>query len=394
MEHNAQRLAWSVLIAAFAVFCALVILIPRGIDLYLSTAMTSRPVRLDVIRGTVLWMPAGGQQEVNATDRQAVGEGEIVRTAPDSQALLSFFDGSNVELWPNTTIRIVQSQSSTYGQASTLVTLDQEAGHSRYQIAIPITQRRRFEVVTPQASTLLREGSYRIEEGNVDTAVTVTAGSATVSNDHDAVEVLKGESTQVSDGIGPSEPQSSTHNLLANGDFTQDLDNWQPGSREPNDVQPGTIIPRQQDNRTYVEIVREDGAQAAETFLHHTLSADVSDNSVLKLNFELRLDHQRLSDAGALRTEFPLIVRVRYRDSSGNEATWTKGYAIAASGDANPPSSPSFRSVQPDLWVDESVDLFDPQLVSPRPSAILWVEFAANGQGYTSDIANVQLLAD
>jgi len=111
VEHNAQRLAWSILIAAFAVFCALVILIPRGIDLYLTNAMTSRPVRLDVIRGTVLWMPTGGQQEVNATNRQSVGEGEIIRTAPDSQALLSFFDGSNVELWPNTTIRIVQSQS-------------------------------------------------------------------------------------------------------------------------------------------------------------------------------------------------------------------------------------------------------------------------------------------
>lgn len=394
MEHNAERLAWSVLIAAFAVFCALLILIPRGVDLYLSTAMSSRPVQLDVIRGTVLWLPAGGHQEVNATDRQSVGEGEVIRTAPDSEALLSFFDGSNVELWPNTTIRIVRSQSSTYRDSASAVTLDQETGHTRFQIAIPVTQSRRFEVITPQASTLLREGSYRIEEANDTTTVTVTNGSATVSNVQDAVEVLKGEWTHVADGDVPTQPTPSIHNLITNGDFSQDLVGWQPGNREANDAQPGEIIPRQQDNRTYVEIVREDGAQAAETFLHRSLGFDVSDNNTLKLNFQLRLDHQRLSEAGALRTEFPLMVRVRYRDSAGNEATWTKGYAIATTPDANPPSTPTFRSVPQDLWVDESIDLFDASMVSPRPAAILWVEFAANGQGYTSDIANVQLLAD
>lgn len=394
MERNAEQLAWSVLIAAFAIFCALLVSIPKGIDTYLGSAMAAQPVRLDLIRGTVLWLPSGGRQEVNATNRQSVGEGEQVRTTPDTEGLLSFFDGSNVRLWPNTSIEILRSQSSAFREENTELALRQSRGHARYEVAIPATATRRFEVETPHATILLREGSYKVEVGDEGTIVTVTAGSATVSAQHQAVEALRGEWTRVLPDSTPAPPTSNIHNLLENGDFADGLAGWQPGTREADDAQPGQALPRQQDSRTYVEFYRADGARPSETFLHRSIGEDVADYGVLKLNFQIRLVHQRLSDAGALRVEFPLLIRVRYRDSSGNESTWMRGYALAAPSNTRPQFSPNFREVQPDLWVDESIDLLDPRLVSPRPAEILWIEFAANGQGYSSDVANAQLLVD
>ena len=391
MERNADQLAWSVLIAAFAVFCLILAAVPVGINWYLDHAMTTSPVKLDVVKGTALWLPADGRQEVNAASRSTLGEGEQIRTAANSEAVLSFFDGSNVHLWPNTTIRIVRAQTSAYRQDATDVVIAQDDGHARYEVAIPATQSRHFEVDTPQNNTLLREGSYKVEVGDGATTVSVTTGSATVSGHGDAVEVLKGEWTKVPIGGAPGQPETDVHDLLTNGDFSQDLIDWQPGNRDQVDGPAGQALIQEQDNRRFVELVRETDQHHAETFVHKTVGLDVSDDGVLKFNFQLRIRDQALSPGASPGSEFPLQVRVHYRDSSGSEYTWTRGYVLQG---ADGPSLPGAVPVERDFWKDESVDLLDPGQVSPPPATIMWIEFAASGLGFQSDVAHVQLLAD
>lgn len=391
MERNTEQLAWAVLISAFAVFCLLLVAIPNGINWYFAVAMSDRPVRLDVIKGTTLLLPAGGRQEVNAATRSTLLGGEQIRTAPDSEALLSFFDGSNVTLWPNTTIRILTTKSSTFRPGDTEYIISQDVGHARYEVAIPGTTARRFEVQTPQANALLREGSYRLTVASDKSDVVVSAGSATVSGQEGAVEVLHGEWTHVLAASQPTRPTNAVRNVLTNGDFSQSLGGWQPGQRDVVDGLPGNVVIRDQDNRTFVEFARDHAPRHAETFIHKSVSVDVTDSDALKFAFQVRILNQDLSTDAPIGSESPLVVRVHYRDTSGSETTWSrlfylKGVDLPVIRDAHP--------IPADLWSDETVDLFDPSQVSPRPAEILWVEFAASGRGYQSDVANVQLLTD
>src|SRR5581483_6298812 len=197
VERDAERLAWTVLGVAFVVLCLFVVSVPQAVRWYLAHAMSERPIRLEVNKGTAFWLPSGGRQEVNAANDALVSVGGQVRTAADSRAFLSLFDGSNVQLWPQTTLRVVSSQSTTYSSNDTDVVLAQDLGHARYNVALPETAARHFEVRTPQADVLFREGSYRVEVDDGSTVVTVSDGSATVSARDHAVEALRGESVKV-----------------------------------------------------------------------------------------------------------------------------------------------------------------------------------------------------
>jgi hypothetical protein len=391
VERNVERLAWTVLIAAFAALWMIAIAAYTGINWYLARAMADRPVKLEILKGTTLWLPSGGRQEVNAGSHLSVAGGEQIRTAEDSEALLSFYDGSNVRLWPNTTIRIIAAKSSAFRSTASEFILTQDTGHARYEVAIPATASRHFEVKTPQADALLRDGSYRVEVAPDSTIVSASSGSATVSDGQRAIEILKGEWTTVATGAPPTPPESDVHNLVENGDFTNNLTGWRIGNRDLADAAAGTVTIRKEFNRTFAEFSRDKSPKRAETFLHSSVNLDVTDFGMLKIRFQLRIEEQDPPGDSGFGEQVPLVARVHYRDSSGSEATWSQGFYAATDGIG------TIRNAQPvtrSFWTDVSFDLFDPSVSSPRPAEILWVEFAATGAGFRSDVGNVQVLVD
>ena len=391
MERKVERLAWSVLIAAFVALWAIIAALVFGVNWYLASAMADRPVKVEILKGTALWLPSGGRQEVDAGTHLSLAGGEQIRTAEDSEALLSFYDGSNVRLWPNTTIRIIAAKSSAYRSSASEFVLTQDTGHARYEVAIPATVSRQFEVVTPQADALLRDGSYRVEVLPDSTVVTASSGSATVSGGQRAIEILKGEWTTVAGGAAPTAPESDIHNLVENGDFSNSLTGWRSGNRDLADASAGTVSVREESNRTFAEFFREKSPRPSETFLHSSVNQDVTDFGTLNLRFQLRIEDQDPPGDAGFGTQFPLVARVHYRDSSGSEATWSQGFYLATD------STGTIRNAQPvtrSFWTDVSFDLFDPSVSSPRPSEILWIEFAATGGDFRSDVGNVQVLVD
>lgn len=365
--------------------------VPQVVHWYLDHAMSSRPVRLELIKGTTLWLPSGSRQEVNAANGAMISSGSQIRTVANSEAFLSLLDGSNVRLWPDTTLSIVKSATTTYNTANSEIVLDQENGHARYEVALPATESRQFELHTPQADVLLRQGSYKVQIENGETIVTVSAGSATVSAHDHAVEALRGEWVKVPNGGEPTKPESSIHNLIPNGDFSEGWKDWQPGNRQVEDGIPGSATIAEASNRSFVEFLRTGSDKHAETYIHTTLNQDVTDEQTLKLTFQIRIQQQTLSGGGILGSEYPLIARVHYRDSAGNEEDWMRGFYIQNTDDH---PTPNAEKVIANQWTDESFNLFDSQVISPRPAQILWIEIAASGHGYQSDVARIQLLAD
>jgi hypothetical protein len=390
-----ERQAWQVVLASFATFCLLLVGTPVGIGFYRDSALSARSARLDIIRGTVLYLANGSRQEINATDQLELREGDQIRLMNDSLALVFLHDGSNVQLFPESTLLIEQSKSSAFNSNRSETVLVQRGGRSRIEVAPTSTESRRFEVHGPGATAQLREGSYAIQvtgaNGDATLDLSVRRGSASVTAEERTIEVLPGERTAARVGEPPGAPQPALRDFVANGSFAGALDSWQTGNRAVEDGNPGDVSLVTQDGRNIVRFQRRDSSNHAETYIHQTLDRDVTDLQRLAFGLQLKIVQQSLSGGGWIGSEYPVTVRLRYRDVGGSETTWVQGFFVQ---NAEGRPTTNGQLVPKDIWVSFSADLFDPNRVYPRPAQLLWIEIEASGWQYESMVTGVQLLGE
>lgn len=385
------RLAWLVLWAAALTFCLMVVGLILGVRWYRDQALTARVATVDIIGGTVLFQAEETTRETVATNRMRLQDGDRLRTASDGQALISLPDGSNVRLWPDTAVEVKQLRTSTFSSQRTLTLLSQLGGHTRAEVAVPSTQERRFEIQTPHGRILLREGSYRIEITPSGSDVSVRTGSASVTARDQTVEVLRGERTIVAPGGRPTAPITAARDLIRNGDFGRGFEGWRPGSRNEEDSIPGQVSLTMQDGRAAVAMRRQGSQKHGETFVQQTVNRDVTDEVSLRLSMDVKVVDQTLSGGGWRGSEYPLLVRLRYRDAYGSEATLVRGFYVT-----NPDGHPTTNGtpLPANQWTPMEVDLFDERQVSPRPAYLLWLEVEGAGWDFESYVTGVRLVAD
>lgn len=384
-----ERLAWTVLWLAFATFCVVAIGLIVGVSWYRDQSLSARVATVDVLAGTLLHQTQAAVRESVWVDGTPLQEGDRIRTA-DGRAFVALPDGSNVTLWPETTIEIEQLRTSSFNDNRTVIVLTQTSGHARYEVAVPSTLERRFEVQTPQALGLLREGSYRVELGSYGTDLSVRSGSASVSSGGQTIEVIRGERAVAGPRGGPA-LGSSTRNLIVNGDFSRGFDGWHHGSRNEEDGVSGQVHLTQQDGRFVVRMRRQGSEKHGETFLHQSINRDVTDEVSLKLHVDVKVVEQTLSGGGWRGSEYPVLVRLRYRDAYGSEATVARGFYVS-----NPDGHPTTNGTKlpANQWLPMTLDLFDERQVLPRPAYLMWIEVEASGWDYESFVTGVQLLAE
>jgi hypothetical protein len=390
-----QRLAWTILIACTVLFWGLIAGLSQGARWYREQATTPRYATLEIYgNGTVLYQSEEAVREAPATNPQRLQDGDRIRTTADGKALISLPDGSNLQLWPYTEVQVRQLRSSTYTSGQTVMLLALSAGHLRAEIAAPSTLERRFEIQTPQGRAVLREGSYRLEVGAQGSELAVRTGSASVTAHDQTVEVIRGERTLVGPGGRPSSPIPAVRNLVANGDFTRGFDRWQQGSRREEDGVSGRVLLEQDPGaagRYYVRMRRQGSQKHGETFVQQQINRDVTDELSLKLAMDIKVTSHTLSGGGVLGSEYPLLVRLRYRDAYGSEAEVVRGFYLS-----NPEGRPTTNGMQvpADQWLPVTIDLFDEKRVSPRPAQLLWLEIESSGWEYEASVTGIQLLAE
>jgi hypothetical protein len=392
LMRRRQRVAWTILVVASALFCAALVGVIFGARWYREQAMSPRFATLEIIgNGTVLYQSEEAVREAAATDRQRLQDGDRIRTTADGQALISLSDGSNVRLWPYTEVQVRQLRSSTFTSNHAVSLLNLNAGHLRAEVAPPSALERRFEIQTPQGRATLREGSYRVEVGAQGTELGVRTGSASVSAHEQTIEVIRGERTIVGPGGRPSPPVEAVRNLLLNGDFTRGFERWQQGGRKEEDGVPGRVFLEQADGRNYVRMRRQGSQKHGETFVQQQINRDVTDETSLRLTMDVKVASHTLSGGGVLGSEYPLLVRLKYRDAYGSEAELVRGFYLS-----NPDGRPTTNGVQvqPNQWLPVTFDLFDERRVSPRPAQLLWIEIESAGWEYEASVTGIQLLAE
>ena len=389
-----ERLAWTIILIAFAAFCALAVAVPAGLNWVIQNITYEREAIFEqIIRGTPLVQEGGIGREVSAVKGMLLGESDQLHTPADAQALVSFADGSNVRLWPNTRLGIVRLRQTRFNDHFSQITVRLFEGHTRFEVALPGTELREFTVELPSAGATvrLREGSYSFWIDQQKAEIVVREGSASVVAEEGSVEVLRGERITVAPGQ-PLRSQDAERDLVANGNFaTGDFASWQANNREVEDNVPGSVSLTVEDGRSLARFARYGSIRHGETFLHQQLNHDVTDYQSLRLSMEYKIRHQSLAGGGWLGSEYPLMVRLRYRDSDGNEFGWIRGLYIQ--NERNNPTNNGMPA-KADTWERLVVDLFNPTEVTPRPAELLWIEIAASGWEYESYVTNVQLLAE
>ncbi|MBI5304280.1 MAG: FecR domain-containing protein [Chloroflexi bacterium] len=397
-----DRVAWLVLWGAFAVFLLLCALVPYGGYYYLLHATSPRTANLEVISGTVRVRQPGSAAPLAVTRAQELDEGSTVETDENSRCILTLLDGSTVTLFPGTqlTLREMRVPAFAWGIEPIHLAIDQTRGRVRVGAAHPLlpgeieSRERDFRVFTPQMQAVLIEGSYAVEVTAEGAQVTVSVGSATVFAQERTVTVNRGQRTVARNGEPPLAAMPAAQDIIVNGDFKDPLARGWSVVREAGGdpaTAAGAVSIAQVAERFAIRISRTNSNQtSAITGVVQQINREVSDYRTMRIAVDVRLRYQSLSGGGILSSEYPVIVRLRYRDVYGSEAEWVHGFYYQNT--ANNPTL-NGEQVPADVWVPfESKNLFES--LEPRPFFITTMQIYASGWDYDSYVSGVRLIVE
>ncbi len=404
MRKNPERVAWIVLTTAFVIFCILAIGIPFGIRSYLLNSTVVQDSKLRVIEGTILVQGARKQDLTAVIEEATLSPGDEVLTDSTSMASLDLFERSHLTLYSNTKLKLEQVRTPRFDLSPhpNQIRLNMTGGLLRVGVAMPGERPTRFEVITPHTSLLLDEGSYRIEVSNEGTQVTVVRGQARVQGNGVQMTVPQGTRTLVDLNGEPATPLPAARNLIVNGNFQQPLETtWITNTLIlDSSAKPPRIEVVEDGGRRSVRLVRrepDDGIHS-EVSIQQKLDQDVRDFVRLEVLLDVKLNFQSLSGGGMLSSEFPVIVRLDYKDRWGNNQFWTHGfyyqnqagYPIAL----DPWGRPTGERIPRDVWYPyESGNLLE-LLGESGPVHVTGLTVYASGWNYDSLVTEIQLVAE
>jgi len=169
-----------------------------------SSSAINQHCTLTIIKGNVRVLTSGSADWVQGSDGMTLIVGTRVNTLLDAKALLTFYNGSTIELDPSTDLEIQKSESD--GKSSTIV-LKQFLGKTISRVVELVDPGSRYEIQTPSAFALVRGTLFSVEiVGLNNTVVKVMEETVTVGAQGKTVSVPAGYQVTVIFGAAPSTP--------------------------------------------------------------------------------------------------------------------------------------------------------------------------------------------
>ncbi|MDY7041602.1 MAG: FecR domain-containing protein [Chloroflexota bacterium] len=398
MRNNPERLAWTVLFAAFVVFCVIAVGVPVGIFSYVRRATYSQRTRLTPIAGTIRVLEPGVEKPFAVTaSKDDIPEGAKIITDATSGAFLNFFEDSTLRLYENSQVILRKSCAPRFssGTGPNIIETELESGRIRIAVAPAIARPVHFEIRTPQAVIHLQEGSYSIQVSSEETRIAVVQlGQATVSAQGQTMTLTHDERATVSTGQPPVGPLPTVRNVIVNGDFLESLDaGWRRYDYKDVPEEGGGQVEVIVNNaRRAASFTRKGGnIYHGETGIEQMIELDVRDFSYLELRLDVRLLEQSLSGCGYRSTECPVLVRLDYKDVHNNDLHWYHGFYYQ-----NPDNLQVWEAdrIPQDVWSSyESGNLME-LLRDARPAYLTSLRIYASGWDYQSMVSGIELLAE
>lgn len=402
MRKNSERLAWVVLLVSFFICIGLTVAVPLGARAFALSSQVEQEVSLEVERGPirVTW---GGRGEPIAIAEERNGipertvvttdltEGRLVMHAPQEDDLVV----ASVQLYNDTEVVLSSARSPRFSVSRLphRVALEVLSGRVRINVAGTEDRPTIAEVQTPHGAITLAEGSYEVKVNSV-TEVTVRQGQATLCVGQQEMSLVPNQRTVMSNGK-VSEPLPGVRNLIDNGDFQAELNDWTTYSRQADPEQPaGNIGIVSNEGRRVVNFYR-DGSNHAEVGIRQEIDYDVRDFASLELHLAVRViaeDIGGFGGCGSLGSECPIIVRIDYEDIYGSENESLHGFYIGAPQNgwltyewAEPVREGNWQTY-------DSGNLME-DLASAPPALIKSLTIYASGHSFHAMVTEVELLA-
>ncbi|MEP7200674.1 MAG: FecR family protein [Chloroflexota bacterium] len=321
-ERDMENIAWTVLLAAFVVFLLLLVGLPALGYWYLYTATDPHESTLTVLSGTVI-VDVPGRDATGERGTRMVPEGSTIRTDANTRVNLGLFDGSTVTILPESQVTLAQMQTPRFALNPALrqARLDVHSGRVRLDIA-PSDIPRGFAVTTPHGEAQFQPGYYTVEATSAQADVSASDGGVVLRTRSGELAVSGPGRARLKNGEPPHGPLPPKRDLVIG-------DRWIPYNDQGSDggKQDGAVLFETVGNRPVAHFVRQNsGGDHAETGIKQIINQDVADADSLLLHFDVLLKNQSLSGGGFKSSEFPLMVRVDYRDVRGGETFWVHGF--------------------------------------------------------------------
>lgn len=400
MRRNPERIAWIFLIASAVIFCLIVVGIPLGIRYMVHFTRQEQKALVESISGTVVVEPPLGRGAIPLSKGQSmsVPVGTLVRADEASEAVVTFYDHSFMRVFPGSTVRLTQMSAKRYkkGRVPNIINLTLVNGHLQIGTALATESELQCTVDTFQGSaTLAPDGSYSLETNNDQTEIATHRGTAIVKAQGQTVILEARQRTSIEINQPPHIATSMARDVLINGDFNADLSQgWRIFNDQGNDggVVDGSVTVVVDEGRRAVQMIRIGGnGNHCETGLEQVLNRTLSDpTTALSVRATLKVANQSLSGGGYLSSEYPLIIRLTYRDMYDNEAEWVQGFYYQNI--ANNPTMYGLQIPQNRWYYYDSGNLLD--MLPVKPYKLIRLRVYASGWDYQSLLSDIALVVE
>ena len=147
----------------------------------------------------------GGADFKVAADGAVLSNSDRVRTSDAGHALITFFDGSTLELEPSTMLQVGTASPNANG--SITIEIAQSLGRTWASVQKLTRADSKFEIKTPTSTATVRGTGFLTEVlASGETTVLTTDGAVAVSAQGQTVLVTQGQQTTVRPGQAPTTP--------------------------------------------------------------------------------------------------------------------------------------------------------------------------------------------
>lgn len=433
---RSQRLAWGVLLIAFAVFCVLCVVSIFGLYLFLFESTMPMESELRVSRGTAVVVGAD-MIEQGVRTRLALFNSALISTDTISQAALTVYDQLNanrviatVTLKSGTSVDMKNVSRPRFDWSTQSYWLDFNSVYGELDVYIPpnlgrdvlitlrTTQGAEVWLTAAGQYTLVIIGTQVQVSNNGGEAVVIEPGSRRSERvpagerliytvDTGAFSVTRGR-VSLSGARGFSGENVADYNdATAGAPYT-----WRCNSVE-NDQPNGVYQLATEDGRPTINFFRDNGATShAETscsLAFGTQGLDVSGLTYLAVRATFKINGHSLSTCGSQGSECPLMLRMDYYpvEPALNErgdpqlVSWIHGFFSIFKPELDYPLNCDSAGctlheiVNEDTWyVYETGNLLTQGPAPQRPRAITVIRFYASGHEYDVHVSELALLAD
>jgi hypothetical protein len=419
--------AWLVLLVCFGLFCGLTWLILSSVMDYLSHSVQPQKATVTALSASEVSVRHAGQDRfllISQNQSEPLNEGDLVRTAQGSRAIVQLMDGTSLDLASNSEVELLEHQVKTtnfvqkekrvvfrVGRGTVTVKLEPFSSKDYSKSLVKATLLDEAEILfNDPVKGNYPAGTYTIDlDGNGTTtgwlaSLPTNPSPIDVKGAGQVLSLAPRQKVKLEQGAAPILPPRDERELIKNNAFIDGLDFWKEQHDQGGDggATQGRVLPDSEmiddGTITRAHILRyESQGNFEESSLHQDINVDVRDYNSLLFKFKGRISKQSLAGGGIFGNEYPLFIKIYYTDRDGQARQLFRGFYFKAA-DANTRTFDRAGNEQllgsqqwrENKWEEFQIDLAQ---LRQKPAYINAIEIGSAGHDFESYFTEVYLTA-